>query len=135
MIPIRAANGGFRWRITDDGTLLVATIRNRMLYRFGRDGQLISSESAEWAFFELAETPGPAVDGSTGVRYVLRGLSILAVEPDRSMRILVKHPWWPWYFSFSATMPFFFVSWGSVMMLFAAFLGTATRGRGTNGTR
>jgi hypothetical protein len=86
----------FRIRIVENDVLEVATVRNRMLYRFDLGGTLLSTERSEGAYDEFgAEGEWSAVDLS-GARYVLKPRAIVRISRGGTQTAFVKQDWWPW---------------------------------------
>jgi hypothetical protein len=96
VLSIPAARGIFRLRISDDDVLEVATIRNAMLYRFNREGQLIRATRSEKAYEEFGAANEEIFVDGLGNQYVLGDRKITMIAPDGSEARLVNQGWWPW---------------------------------------
>jgi hypothetical protein len=118
-IAIDALAGDFRFRVSRDDQLEVATTRNRMLYRYTLEGVLSSATPSADSYDAFGLQSRSAVAPTTGVRYELGDRSIVATYTDGSRQLLVQHGWWPWAFVVGSASGPFFVSWGVALMFYA----------------
>lgn len=118
-IGVDALAGDFRFRVSSDDQLEVATTRNRMLYRYTLEGALTSSTPSADSYDSFGPQSRSAIAPATGVRYELGKRSIVATYTDGSRQVLVQHGWWPWAFVLGSVSGPFFVSWGVALMFHA----------------